>query len=52
MEKARKENYKATVSGLYDKIFRGCLEEKMDLAKALYIRQFGLKVDKLGAAYK
>ena len=34
LDKARKDNYKATVSDLYDKSFRGCLEAKMKFAEA------------------
>ena len=53
MDKAkRKDNYKATVSGLYDKSFRGCLEAKIHLAKAIYFGHFGLEVDEYVAAYK
>ena len=49
-DKARKDNYKTTVSSPYDKSFRGCLEAKMEPAKAQYFGKFGLKVDEIGAA--
>ena len=51
LDKARKDSYKATVSGLYDKSFRGCPEAKTELAKAQYFGYFGLKVGESGAAY-
>ena len=50
--KARKGTYRAAVSGLYCKRFRGCLEAKMDLAMAKYSEQLGLNVDEFGGAYK
>ena len=34
LDKERKDKYKATVSDLYDRSSRGCLEAKMQLAKA------------------
>ena len=40
LDKARKNNYRATVSGLYDKSFRGFLKAKMDPAKAKYFGHF------------
>ena len=51
LDKERKDKYKATVSDLYDKSSRGCLEAKMQLAKAKYFGHFGLKINEFGAAF-
>ena len=51
LDKEREDKYKATVSDLYDTSSRGCLEAKMQLAKAKYFGHFGLKINEFGAAF-
>ena len=49
LDKARKDYYKASVSDLYDKSFRRCLEAKMKLAEAQHFGHFGLNIGESGA---
>ena len=45
------DNYKATISDLHHKSSRGCLEVKIQLAKAKYFGRFGLNINESGAAF-